>query len=598
MTRTSRPDLEDRHHDMAFRNLTSQIGTNYIPSEEELDHIKNSLLPAPTEKLASLEIEINRVHKLYSSLLEQRQALLDEIEGYRSLISPARRLPVDVLQEVFLHTLPTRHNALMDPQECPLLLTRICRGWRSIALSIPQLWASIHIPVPPIAKCDPPRWDLTNYLDLPKEFRVFTFSSLKVYATTISNWLGRSGASPLSITLYNPRSSSTPKEHYEIIINSFLQFANRWKNLILDTYSLYLGPIAQLTASDVPILESLTMHDTAHISNNDPLMWSRSELVKSPSLKRIDYTPVTDRFADFPLNWGQLTDLKLSNTPSEWGHPNLIATLSDIILVLSRSPRLISFHAQSRILRDSDVGIPSSISSLPLPNLQKLVYHDVGNNCRPLFELLNVPSLLHLEFIPLDGSRQTVLPIFLPRVAGTLLTLTTSHALFEPNHFPILSQCQKLTSIIIKRPVSISLGPCSPLPPHCLNDIFLENLTLPTDRSDRLAPALEVLECKVGGNFSDAALLKFIKAKQLRRDIAKLKRISIVFSTPGPDENDILLDDEVARYVADGLTVDLRYPVGLIINPKRPFAFRPDAGVPRPSNKQPVDRAIYYMDAI
>ena len=52
---------------MAFSDLTSQIGTNYIPSEEELDHIKNSILPEPTAKLADLETEINHVQEIYST---------------------------------------------------------------------------------------------------------------------------------------------------------------------------------------------------------------------------------------------------------------------------------------------------------------------------------------------------------------------------------------------------------------------------------------------------------------------------------------------------------------------------------------------------
>jgi hypothetical protein len=51
---------------------------------------------------------------------------LDEIEGYQKLISPARRIPINIIQEIFIHTLPTTHNALMGPDECPVLLTRIC----------------------------------------------------------------------------------------------------------------------------------------------------------------------------------------------------------------------------------------------------------------------------------------------------------------------------------------------------------------------------------------------------------------------------------------------------------------------------------------
>jgi len=75
---------------MVLHNLASQIGTNYIPSEEDIAHIKNSILPAPTTKLAELEVEISRVQELYSRLTEQRQELLNEIDGYHNLISPAR----------------------------------------------------------------------------------------------------------------------------------------------------------------------------------------------------------------------------------------------------------------------------------------------------------------------------------------------------------------------------------------------------------------------------------------------------------------------------------------------------------------------------
>ena len=66
---------------MAFSSLTSQIGTNYIPNEEELDHIKTSILPEPTARLADLDIEIARIEDIHTNLVEQREALLTEIEG-------------------------------------------------------------------------------------------------------------------------------------------------------------------------------------------------------------------------------------------------------------------------------------------------------------------------------------------------------------------------------------------------------------------------------------------------------------------------------------------------------------------------------------
>ena len=335
-----------------------------------------------------------------------------------------------------------------------------------------------------------------------------------------------------------------------------------------------------MTEFDVPFLESLTLHDIMN-STSDPInplpAWKTSGIVKSHRLKKIDYTQLNDNIADFLFKWAQLTDIKLSQSSYDWGAPNANITLTDLVIVLSLAPRLINFHSEIR-LTNTGLATAPSISSLPLLNLQKMVFHDGSADCRLLFDFLNGPSLLHLEFFPINLSSITVLSTFLPQVSGTILSLTTSYSFFvQPNHRPALSQCQKLTSIIIKSAPSLGPTPWSPMPVDFIGDIFLNDLTLPTGHLDRLAPALEVFECQTGGNFSDAAVLRFIKAKQSRPDIARLKRISIRFTRP--KELDFSLDEEVLQYIADGLGVDVRYPVGL--NPKVPFAFTPDAGVPQ-----------------
>ncbi|KIM35524.1 hypothetical protein M413DRAFT_348408 [Hebeloma cylindrosporum] len=547
---------------MGFPNLPSQIGTNYIPSDEEVHHIKNSILPVPTAKLADLDIEINRIQEVLSNLMEQRQSLSTEIEGYRSLISPARRLPIDILQEIFLHTLPTAHNAVIDPHMCPLLLTRICNGWRTVALSTPQLWSSIHIPIPLIVMGRPHQWGPMHFNDLPEEFQKTTLSSLK------------------SISLYDPRQYLVPKEHYDIILDSFLPRASQWKSLALDTCSPFVIPIAELQESDVPLLESLNLHGEADGTNDSSYSlpdWKMCGIVKSHRLRKINFTQIRDNITKFPLKWAQITDIKLSKFPYDWGPPNSNVNLADLIIVLSLSPRLVNFHSEIRLTNIGPASPSSMPSSLPLLHLQRMVFHDGGADCSPLFHLLNAPSLLHLEFLPTVLSSITVLSTFLPQVSGTILSLTTPYAFFVEPHSHSLSQCQKLTSITVKSAPPLGTA-WSPQLVDFISDKFLNNLTLPMDHPDRIAPALEVFNCQAGGNFSDAAVLKFIKAKQSRADIAKLKHISIRFTRPR--ELGFSVDEEVLQYVADGLRVDLCYPAGLNYN--LPFAFVPSAGLPPP----------------
>ncbi|KAJ7916895.1 hypothetical protein B0H13DRAFT_1485496, partial [Mycena leptocephala] len=58
--------------------------------------------------------------------------------------SPVRRLSPDVLHEIFPASLPKHWNRVTSTKEAPLILGRICSAWRTLALSTPVLWASLH----------------------------------------------------------------------------------------------------------------------------------------------------------------------------------------------------------------------------------------------------------------------------------------------------------------------------------------------------------------------------------------------------------------------------------------------------------------------
>ncbi|KAJ6514307.1 hypothetical protein C8R47DRAFT_940316, partial [Mycena vitilis] len=113
-----------------------QLHTNYVPSDDEIEQVRAHLMP--------YEAERTRLDSLIEVLTVQRNRLHDYIEPHAALISYPRRLPQDVVEEIFLACLPTHHNAVMSVTEAPLLLGRICSAWRSIALVAPRLWSSLH----------------------------------------------------------------------------------------------------------------------------------------------------------------------------------------------------------------------------------------------------------------------------------------------------------------------------------------------------------------------------------------------------------------------------------------------------------------------
>jgi len=120
--------------------FSSRIGTNYLPISDEAIQIRGYI----SEKAA----RIADVDQENEDLKALRAKLTLEIEEHRSLLSPVPHFPIDVLQEIFAACLPTEHYPVVSQYESPLLLIQVCKNWRNIALSAPQLWYAIHIPIP------------------------------------------------------------------------------------------------------------------------------------------------------------------------------------------------------------------------------------------------------------------------------------------------------------------------------------------------------------------------------------------------------------------------------------------------------------------
>ncbi|KAJ7439218.1 hypothetical protein FB451DRAFT_1570050 [Mycena latifolia] len=105
--------------------FASKLNTNYVPSDAEVEQIRNEVM---------------------NKLIAEHAALEAEIKEHNVLLSPIRRIPQNILERIFVACLPTTHNAIISAREAPLLLGHICSYWRSVAHSMPVLWTSIYIP--------------------------------------------------------------------------------------------------------------------------------------------------------------------------------------------------------------------------------------------------------------------------------------------------------------------------------------------------------------------------------------------------------------------------------------------------------------------
>ncbi|KAJ7785657.1 hypothetical protein B0H16DRAFT_1247991, partial [Mycena metata] len=165
--------------------FTSRLGTNYCPLDEEVLEIQR-LLVEPLSRLKGIDDKIAELQKTIDELTQERDSVSTYVETHKALLSPLRRLPLDIIQEIFIACLPTHRNCVMSAVEVPVLLGRICSSWRALSLSTPRLWARLHIAEP-----DPP-----GHWQTP----IYAAQYMQRIANTIA-WLGRSGICPLSISL-------------------------------------------------------------------------------------------------------------------------------------------------------------------------------------------------------------------------------------------------------------------------------------------------------------------------------------------------------------------------------------------------------------
>ncbi len=143
---------------------------------------------------------------------------------------PIRRLPLELLAEVFERTVPTA-SWLTSTREAPWILGHVSSTWRKLALSLPSLWSSISV----------------------DDYREHTVQMLKAALT-------RSGTAPLTLRLYlSFMTVAQMTEVYLILCDE----RHRWKSISITLADYYSGAaqsfVSLLAPADYPILESFDL---------------------------------------------------------------------------------------------------------------------------------------------------------------------------------------------------------------------------------------------------------------------------------------------------------------------------------------------------
>ncbi|KAJ7871021.1 hypothetical protein B0H13DRAFT_2350154 [Mycena leptocephala] len=207
------------------------LNTNFVPSEDECRDIR-SLVTSQMEELEGIADEILRAEDILNSLIRERDRLEQSIDSHRALVSGARRLPYDILQEIFTACLPSNRYPTMSKTESPLLISHICHEWRGLVLSMPRLWASLHIQDPR----DDNLFDMGNY--------------------GLKSWLAKTGDLPLSLSYW----MTDVKNSSSLVLSTLVECSRRWEHIQFHhPFTQHFRVLEAISVDDVPLLKTIVI---------------------------------------------------------------------------------------------------------------------------------------------------------------------------------------------------------------------------------------------------------------------------------------------------------------------------------------------------
>ncbi|KAF7356374.1 hypothetical protein MVEN_00969800 [Mycena venus] len=495
---------------LADSPFADRLNTNYVPTDSEVLEILHILVD-PADELARLDAEIKDMEIAISRLKERRALLKVPIDAHKALISPMRRIPQDVLLEIFFSCLPLQHNALIDPAEAPLILGRICRDWRRVAYSTPMLWCFIHIPSP-------------NYRFAPPTI-------LSKLGRIVEAWLERTATCALDISLNDTTFFVDVNIEIHPLISQLLPVSRRLRHLALSGDAEFLRPLLRLGAKDLPLLKSIRID-----SNINQIFSGSADALQLPSLEDVSLriTESVDPLS-FPLKWAQMTGLSLQ-CYSSWSEngPEGGLTIRGALEVLRRCPNL--ERCELRMTRADDESVDTT-TSIPLLQMHTLVL--TGFHFEKWIPHLVLPKLRCLQVgdvILGDTASRPPDPYMRADIDPNHFTSSSLQELFES--FPMISHLRLSSTTYSQAPVA-------------LDDAFLPLFYAPHDLCPALTHFTALSFC---AGFSDTAALAFVRGRMVMP--TPLQQFQVRFRRPM--EVDIM--PELQIFISDGLKVEVQYP--------------------------------------
>ncbi|KAF8801173.1 hypothetical protein BYT27DRAFT_7198479 [Phlegmacium glaucopus] len=381
----------------------SSLHSRFVPTAEDEISIQKNIQQIKST-VESVDDEITRLRRSLTELEDYRDQLYDNLMRHQAVLSPIRKVPPEILAEIFLHA--SEGSSVVWPRqngdvEMPMLLGRICSFWRTITLSLPLLWSNIRL-------------DLSHGHE--------TADSIKTISTAVHDLvdicLSRSGNALLSFSI----TADGPHELITSILQAFVKHSSRWRDVSIDLARLsWYHRTLMPTQSNVPNLYRLHLGTSA----KDTLAPDVLDAFRvSPSLRELSISYLTRPFHILRVPWAQLTHLtsKMS-TFREGEFSEILRHATSLVVFSTEGERILEVTSSQPVL---------------LPHLQKLAIVNKGSYITKSFQFFTAPNLkeLYLHAITPFNPEQTIAMLTRSNCKLTHLTLHSSQevdAVWEEN---------------------------------------------------------------------------------------------------------------------------------------------------------------------
>lgn len=318
------------------------LRTFFVPSPAECIFVREKMSQIAAH-MAQLDDEIDQVNKSLASLRDNHAALQRLSNEYRNVFNPTRRLPVEILGEIFIHLQEMLGGRSIVP-------TQVCRQWREIAIATHRLWRHIRA-------------------------RIGGRRSSQADVDLTPIWLQRSGSLPLTIEF--GKCQDMEISAIDVMILNEAQRWNEIKLILMDATLPFLRSIPQ----HLPMLYSLEI-DCIGTFNTSRIIIDNFKYATNLRVLTLGNRPST-HYPEIP--WAQLTTCNLTS--------NRFYGSIDVYFVLSQA-----IHLRSCKVEICAHPLPPTLSTLCHACLISLeIILVVSGKLGDLFNVLKLPALSQLK---------------------------------------------------------------------------------------------------------------------------------------------------------------------------------------------------------